>query len=67
MHVMLQASAMTGLPGLYQWHAMGTPGATAERDGFAQMGHLISLGGLDIPICHEQHYPVRYQPRTKTR
>jgi len=47
---------------MYQWHAMGTPGATAERDGFAQMGHLISLGGLDIPNLefHEQHYPVRY-------
>ena len=34
---------------MYQWHAMGTPGATAERDGFPQMGHLISLGGLDLP------------------
>ncbi len=47
---------------MYQWHAMGTPGATAERDGFAQMGHLISLGGLDMPNLefHEQHYPVRY-------
>ena len=47
---------------MYQWHAMGAPGATAERDGFAQMGHLISLGGLDIPNLefHEQHYPVRY-------
>ncbi|WP_419840900.1 hydantoinase B/oxoprolinase family protein [Candidatus Poriferisodalis sp.] len=47
---------------MYQWHAMGTPGATAERDGFAQMGHLISLGGLDMPNLefHEQMYPVRY-------
>ncbi|MFT5531240.1 MAG: N-methylhydantoinase A [Candidatus Poriferisodalaceae bacterium] len=47
---------------MYHWHAMGTPGATAERDGFAQMGHLISLGGLDIPNLefHEQMYPVRY-------
>lgn len=47
---------------MYQWHAMGTPGATAERDGFAQMGHLITLGGLDLPNLefHEQHYPVRY-------
>lgn len=34
---------------MYQWHAMGTPGATAGRDGFAQMGHLITLGGLDLP------------------
>ncbi len=47
---------------MYQWHAMATPGATAERDGFAQMGHLISLGGLDMPNLefHEQMYPVRY-------
>ena len=47
---------------MYQWHAMGTPGATAERDGFVQMGHLISLGGLDMPNLefHEQMYPVRY-------
>ncbi|MEM7094333.1 MAG: hydantoinase B/oxoprolinase family protein [Actinomycetota bacterium] len=47
---------------MYHWHAMGTPGATAERDGFAQMGHLISLGGLDIPNLefHEQQFPVRY-------
>ena len=47
---------------MYQWHAMATPGATAERDGFAQMGHLITLGGLDLPNLefHEQMYPVRY-------
>ena len=47
---------------MYHWHAMGTPGATAERDGFAQMGHLITLGGLDLPNLefHEQMYPVRY-------
>ncbi len=48
---------------MYQWHAMGTPGATEERDGFPQMGHLISLGGLDLPNLefHEQLYPVRYR------
>lgn len=48
---------------MYQWHAMGTPGATGERDGFPQMGHLISLGGLDLPNLefHEQLYPVRYR------
>ena len=47
---------------MYQWHAMGTPGATAERDGFPQMGHLITLGGLDLPNLefYEQMYPVRY-------
>jgi N-methylhydantoinase A len=48
---------------MYQWHAMGAPGATAERDGFPQLGHLISLGGLDLPNLefHEQVYPVRYR------
>lgn len=48
---------------MYQWHAMGTPGATAERDGFPQMGHLITLGGLDLPNLefHEQLYPVLYR------
>ncbi len=48
---------------MYHWHAMGSPGATAERDGFPQMGHLISLGGLDIANLefHEQNYPVRYR------
>ena len=48
---------------MYQWHAMGTPGATAERDGFPQMGHLNSLGGLDLPNLefHEQRFPVRYR------
>jgi N-methylhydantoinase B len=42
---------------------MGSAGATANRDGFAQIGHLISLGGLDIPNLefHEQLYPVRYR------
>ncbi len=49
---------------MHQWHAMGTPGATAERDGFVQMGHLITLGGLDLPNLefHEQMYPVRLHP-----
>jgi len=48
---------------MYHWHAMGSPGATPERDGFCQMGHLISLGGLDIPNLefHEQNFPVRYR------
>ncbi|MDH4144593.1 MAG: hydantoinase B/oxoprolinase family protein, partial [Acidimicrobiia bacterium] len=48
---------------MYHWHAMGTPGATPERDGFPQMGHLISLGGLDIANLefHEQNFPVRYR------
>ncbi|MFY0614285.1 MAG: hydantoinase B/oxoprolinase family protein [Hyphomicrobiaceae bacterium] len=48
---------------MYQWHAMGAPGATAERDGFPQLGHLISLGGLDLPNLefHEQVYPIHYR------
>ena len=48
---------------MYQWHAMGTPGATSNRDGFPQMGHLISLGGLELPNLefHEQVYPVHYR------
>ena len=48
---------------MYHWHAMGSPGATRERDGFNQMGHLISLGGLDIANLefHEQNFPVRYR------
>ena len=48
---------------MYQWHAMGAPGGTAERDGFPQMGHLSSLGGLDLPNLeyHEQVYPVHYR------
>lgn len=48
---------------MYQWHAMGTPGATGNRDGFAQMGHIITLGGLDLPNLefYEQLYPVRYR------
>ena len=48
---------------MYQWHAMGSAGATSNRDGFAQMGHLISLGGLDMPNLefYEQLYPVRYR------
>jgi N-methylhydantoinase B len=48
---------------LHQWHAMGAPGATAERDGFPQMGHLSSLGGLDLSNLeyNEQVYPVHYR------
>jgi N-methylhydantoinase A len=48
---------------MYHWHAMGTPGATAERDGFNQLGHLITLGGLDLPNLelYEQSFPVTYR------
>lgn len=66
-HVAGTTAATADGPGttwvMYHWHAMGTPGATAERDGFNQMGHLISLGGLDLPNLefHEQHFPVTYR------
>ena len=47
---------------MYHWHAMPGGGALEERDGFGQIGHLISLGGLTIPNLedYEQLYPVRY-------
>jgi N-methylhydantoinase B len=48
---------------LYHWHGMAGAGATAERDGFEQLGHLIALGGLAIPDLevYEQQFPVRYR------
>ena len=47
---------------MYHWHAMPGGGAVEGRDGFEQIGHLISLGGLTIPNLedYEQLYPVRY-------
>ncbi len=47
---------------MYHWHAMPGGGALEGRDGFGQIGHLISLGGLTIPNLedYEQLYPVRY-------
>ena len=47
---------------MYHWGAAAGGGATPERDGFNQIGHLIALGGLTLPDVEftEQRYPVRY-------
>jgi len=34
---------------IYHWNAMAGAGAVRGRDGFNQIGHLISLGGLTLP------------------
>ncbi len=46
---------------MYHWSAAAGGGATDERDGFNQIGHLIALGGLTLPETEfvEQQYPVR--------
>ncbi len=46
---------------MYHWNAAAGGGATDERDGFDQIGHLIALGGLTLPETEfvEQQYPVR--------
>ncbi len=46
---------------LYHWNAAAGGGATTERDGFNQIGHLIALGGLNLPNVEltEATYPVR--------
>ena len=48
---------------LYHWQGLGAPGGSDGRDGFNQMGHLVTLGGLDLPNLefYEQMYPVRYR------
>ena len=47
---------------LYHWGAAAGGGATPERDGFNQIGHLVALGGLTLPDVEfvEHRYPVRY-------
>lgn len=47
---------------MYHWHSMPGGGAVDGRDGFAQIGHLIALGGLTLPNAedYEQLYPVRF-------
>ncbi len=47
---------------LYHWNAAAGGGATPQRDGFNQIGHLIALGGLTLPDVEfvEQRYPVRF-------
>ena len=46
----------------YHWHGMAGAGAAGERDGFNQIGLLITLGGLTVPNIevYEQLYPIRY-------
>ena len=46
---------------MYHWHGHSGGGAIQGRDGFAQIGHLQSLGGLVLPNveAHERAYPVR--------
>ena len=46
---------------LYHWGGGSGAGAVAGRDGFNQMGPMITLGGLVIPNAetYEQLYPVR--------
>ena len=46
----------------YHWHGMAGAGAAGERDGFNQIGLLITLGGLTVPDVevYEQLYPIRY-------
>jgi N-methylhydantoinase B len=48
---------------LYHWNAAAGGGATPDRDGFNQIGHLIALGGLTLPDVEfvEQRYPVRFR------
>jgi N-methylhydantoinase B len=46
---------------MYHWGANSGAGAVRGRDGFNQMGPMITLGGLVIPNAetYEQLYPVR--------
>jgi N-methylhydantoinase B len=46
---------------MYNWGANSGAGAANGRDGFNQMGPMITLGGLTIPNAevYEQIYPVR--------
>ena len=58
------AGAADGAPYvMYHWNAAAGGGATPDRDGFNQIGHLIALGGLTLPDVEftERRYPVRFQ------
>ena len=48
---------------MYHWSAAAGGGATGDRDGFNQIGHLIALGGLTLSDVEtaEQTYPVRFR------
>lgn len=45
---------------MYNWGGASGTGATANRDGFNQMGPMVTLGGLVIPNAetYERLYPV---------
>ena len=46
---------------MYNWGGNAGAGAVAGRDGFNQMGPMVTLGGLVLPNAetYEQLYPVR--------
>lgn len=46
---------------MYNWGGASGAGATADRDGFNQIGPMVTLGGLSIPNAetYEQLYPIR--------
>lgn len=46
---------------MYNWGAASGAGATANRDGFNQIGPMVTLGGLSIPNAetYEQLYPIK--------
>jgi N-methylhydantoinase B len=48
---------------MYHWNVLPGAGAVAGRDGFNQIGHLITLGGLTLPNVEvfEQLYPMRFR------
>lgn len=48
---------------MYHWGAMGGAGATSQRDGFPQVGLLVSMGNLRVPSLEmsEQQYPVQFR------
>lgn len=48
---------------MYHWSAAAGGGATPARDGFNQIGHLIALGGLNLPNVEfaESQYPVIFR------
>jgi len=50
-----------GIWAMYHWGSSSGTGATTDRDGFAQLGGLGTLGGLMLPNgeLSEQTYPVR--------
>jgi N-methylhydantoinase B len=55
---MIDANGATWV--MYQWGGNAWRGAVAGRDGFSQMGPMVTLGGLVLPNAetYEQLYPV---------